>query len=121
MYHEQDLLGALRLLQPVIGIYLIGKDFVRCEKDGQLFLLNEHTHLPLCKGPIDAVLSPLNGPEFVIVKNGLSAVFSAGGKQLTDFVKGRFEWQWAPVNPSQGFHHERIITNKEANISLYAY
>lgn len=110
---QADLLG-YRLL----GIYRIGKYFVRCEKDGQLFLLNTQTHLPLFTEAIDAVLSPLNGPEFVVVKNGLSAVFSAVGGQLTDFVNGRFEWKWAPVNPSRGFRHERIIFNKEANISV---
>lgn len=89
---------------------------MRCEKDGHLFLLNEQTLTPLFKTPIGDVLCPLNGPEFVIVKNELSAVFNAYGKQLTDFVKGRFEWEWALYNPSTA--HERIIYNKEANIQL---
>lgn len=101
----------------LLGIHRIGKKFVRCEKDGHLFLLNEHTQLPLFTEPIDNVLSLLNGPEFVIVKNGLSAVFNAYGKQLTDFVKGRFEWKWAPYTPLSA--HERIIYNKEANIQLH--
>lgn len=101
----------------LLGIYRIGKNFVRCEKDGHLFLLNEQTLTPLFQTPIDDVLCPLNGPEFVIVKNGLSAVFNAYRKQLTDFVKGRFESKWAPYNPLMP--HERIIYNKEANIQLH--
>lgn len=102
----------------LLGIYRIGNYFVRCEKDGHLFLLNEHTLLPLFREPIDAVLSPLNGPEFVVIKHGLSAVFNAYGKQLTDFVKGYFEWKWAPVNSVHDNRHDRIIYNKQANIQL---
>lgn len=101
----------------LLGIYRIGKNFVRCEQDRRLFLLNEQTLTPLFKTPINDVLCPLNGPEFVVVKNGLSAVFNAYGKQLTDFIKGRFEWKWAPYNPLMP--HERIIYNKEANIQLH--
>lgn len=101
----------------LLGIRRIGKDFVRCEKDGQLFLLNEQTLTPLFQTPVDDVICPLNGPEFVIVRNGLSAVFNACGKQLTDFVRGRFEWVWDPHSPL--YAHERIIYNKEANIQLH--
>ena len=101
-----------------LGIYRIGKNFVRCEKDRHPSLLNEQTLTPLFKTPINDVLCPLNGPEFVVVKNGLSTVFNAYGKQLTDFIKGRFEWKWAPYNPLMP--HERIIYNKEANIQLHA-
>lgn len=90
---------------------------MRCEKDGQLFLLNEQTLAPLFQTPVDDVICPLNGPEFVIVRNGLSAVFNACGKQLTDFVRGRFEWVWDPHSPL--YAHERIIYNKEANIQLH--
>lgn len=111
--HLQSLIAGYRLL----GIYRIGKNFVRCEKDGHLFLLNEQTLTPLFQTPIDNVLCPLNGPEFVVVKNGLSAVFNTYGKQLTDYVEGRFEWKWAPYNPLMP--HERIIYNKEANIQLH--
>lgn len=103
----------------LLGIHRIGNYFVRCEKDGHLFLLNEQTLTPLVQVPIDDVLCPLNGPEFVIVKNGFSAVFNAYGKQLTDYVKGRFEWKWAPVSPLCNYHHNRIIYNKEANIQLH--
>lgn len=111
----QSLIAGYKLL----GIYRIGNKFVRCEKDGHLFLLNEHTLIPLFIEPVDGILCPLNGPEFVIVKNGLSAVFNAYGKQLTDFVKGHFKWKWAPVNPLYGYQHDRIIYNKEANIQLH--
>ena len=103
----------------LLGIHRIGNCFARCEKDSHLFLLNEQTLTPLFKTPVDDVLSPLNGPEFVIVKNGLSAVFNAYGKQLTDFVKGHFEWEWASVNSLCDYHHDRIIYNKEANIQLH--
>ena len=113
--HLQSQITGYKLL----GIHRIGKNFVRCEKDGHLFLLNEQTLTPLFQTPIDDVLCPLNGPEFVVVKNGLSAVFNAYGKQLTDFVKDRFEWKWAPVKPLCAHNYDRIIYNKDANIQLH--
>lgn len=110
----QSRIGGYKLL----GIHRIGNHFVRCEKGGQLFLLDEQTLTPLLNGPIEAVLCPLNGPEFVILKNGLSAVFNANGKQVTEYVKGHFEWKWAPYHPLRP-HHERIIYNEEAHIQLH--
>lgn len=58
----------------------------------------------------------MNGPEFIIRKGDLFAVFDMDGKQLTEFVVGTFRWKWAPCN----CHGEdlRIIYNKEAGIEL---
>lgn len=66
--------------------------------------------------PIEGILQSLNGPEFIIRKGGLSAVFDMDGKQLTEFVEGVFEWKWAPYKrPGENL---RIIYNEEAGIEL---
>lgn len=67
--------------------------------------------------PIEAMLQSLNGPEFIVRKNGLSAVFDMDGKQLTDFVKGEFDWKWGDVD-FLNYHPVRIIYNEEADIEL---
>ena len=64
--------------------------------------------------PIESMLQSLNGPEFVIRKNGLSAVFDKNGNQLTDFVIGEFDWKWGDVD----IYPKRVIYNEEANIEL---
>ena len=69
--------------------------------------------------PIEGMLQSLNGPEFIVKKNGLSAVFDMNGRQLTDFVKGTFNWKWAPYNPLKNRGEMlRIIYNEEAGIEL---
>ena len=51
-------------------------------------------------------------------KQGLSAVYDKNGQQLTDFVKGDFDWEWAPFNPLKDKDELRIIFNEEAGIEL---
>lgn len=102
----------------LLELIRIGCDYLRCERDGQLFLINEKTLNPMFDEPIDGMLNSLNGPEFVIRKNGLSAVFDMDGKQLTEFVEGVFEWEWAPYNRLKSDPHRRIIYNEKARIKL---
>lgn len=97
----------------LLGISTMGDKFLRCEKEGQLFLVDSDSGESLFKEPIDNALHPLNGPEFVVYKNGLSAVFDSKGHQLTDFVKGKFEWKWGP-----GTCLARIVYNEEAGIEI---
>ncbi len=82
----QARLGEYKLL----GLNRTSNGFLRCEKDGLLFLINEETLKPMFDEPIEGMLQSLNGPEFIVKKNGLSAVFDMDGNQLTDFVKGIF-------------------------------
>lgn len=100
----------------LLGLNRIGNAYLRCEKEGKLFLINENTLKPLFNSAIDCVLQPLNGPEFIVLNNGLSAVFDENGKQLTKFVTGHFDWEWAPYKPNRNNTMERYIYNKEANI-----
>lgn len=110
----QAKIGGYKLL----GLNRIGNDYLRCERGGQLFLINEKTLRPMFDEPIEGMLQSLNGPEFIIRKDGLSAVFDMDGKQLTDFVEGVFEWKWAPCNHLKSDPHRRIIYNEEAGIKL---
>lgn len=100
----------------LIGLYRIGEKYLRFEKDKKIYLCEEDTTQPLFKEPIENILTNLNGPEFVIQKNGLSAVFDGRGKQLTEFTKGVFEWRWHSTNkPSD---NQRVIFNNDAGIIL---
>lgn len=102
----------------LLGLYRIGDAFLRCEKDDRLFLINEHTLSLLFEELVDDVLCSLNGREFIVVKDGLSAVFDGSGNQLTAYVTGEFEWKWASPDLLNLRYHDRIIFNDEANIRL---
>lgn len=111
----QSKLGDYRLL----GLYRTGKDFLRCKKDDGLFLISEGTLKPLFKEPVEGILHSLNGPEFIVRKDGLSAVFDGDGNRLTGFVKGEFKWKWAPCDPIKDkWRNPKIIYNEDAGIEL---
>ncbi len=110
---EQSRLGDYELL----GLDFTGNGYYRCVKNGGLYLINSETLKPMFDEPIEAMLKSLNGPEFIVCKNGLSAVFDKNGKQLTDFVKGEFDWKWGDVD-YLNYHLVRIIYNEEAGIEL---
>lgn len=112
----QSQLNGYRLL----GLEFVGNGYYRCEKDGGLYLVNSETFKSMFNEPIEAMLQNLNGPEFVIKKNGMSAVFDMDGKQLTDFVSGIFYWKWTEID-EYGFdlcNMKRTIFNEEAKIKL---
>lgn len=121
IYHDSfkeciDLYDSIQSQLPtskLLGLQRTGLNMLRCEKNGQLFLIDENTLLPKSEEPIESMEHSLNGPEYIIHKNGLSAVFDAEGQQLTDFVIGRFEWRW-----ENSSYPKRIIYNKEAGIEL---
>lgn len=96
----------------LIGISKIADKYLRCEKNGTLHFINEETLEPMFKEPIDGIYQTLNGPEFIVKKNGLSAVFDSEGQQLTDFVKGDFLWKLTEK------HNYRIIYNDIAGITI---
>lgn len=104
----------------LLGLSHVGNGFLRCEKNGLVFLINEETFKKMAVEPFESMLCNLNGPEFILRKNGLSAVFDEEGNQLTDYVKGTFNWKWAPWNPSKDCddYNKRIIYNEEAGIEL---
>lgn len=102
----------------LLGLDFTGNGYYRCVKDGGLYLINSESFEPMFKEPIESMLQSLNGPEFVIRKNGLSAVFDMDGNQLTDFVNGQFDWKWGDFDPLKEYHPVRIIYNEEANIEL---
>ena len=98
----------------LLGIEYVGNGFFRCEKDGGLYLINSENLKPMFNEPVEAILQSLNGPEFVVKKNGLSAVFDKNGKQLTDFVPSSFDWKWVESD----FYSKRIIFNEKAKVEL---
>lgn len=104
----------------LLGLEYVGNGYYRCVKDEGLYLINSDTLNPMFNNPIEAMLKNLNGPEFVIKKNGLSAVFDMDGNQLTEFVPGVFDWKWSG-HDEYGYDScdlKRTIFNKEAKIKL---
>ena len=110
---EQSKLNGYELL----GLAIIGNGYYRCLKDGGLYFINAETLKPMFEEPVEAILRSLNGPEFIVFKNGKSAVFDMDGIQLTEYVKGEFNWRWDKYDFSDG-HPMRIIYNEEAGIEL---
>ena len=103
----QRKLGNIRLL----GLHRTGHSY-RCERNGRLMIIDVDSLKPVISFSFDGVLQGLNGGEFVIVKDGLSAVFNPEGKQLTPFAQGTFKWRWAQDYP------KREIFNEEAGITI---
>lgn len=103
----------------LLGIEYIANGYYRCKKDEGLFLINSDTFKLMFDEPIEAMLQNLNGPEFVIKKNGLSAVFDGEGNQLTEFVPGVFDWKWSEMEKGEIIPLlRRTIYNEEAKIEL---
>lgn len=102
----------------LLGLNFTGNGYYRCVKDGGLYLINSDSFEPMFNEPIESMLKSLNGPEFVIRKKGLSAVFDMEGNQLTDFVPGQFHWEWDTNIDNMNPIPKRIIYNDEANIRL---
>lgn len=104
----------------LLGLEFVGNRYYRCKKDDGLYLINSETFKPMFEEPIKTMLHNLNGPEFVIKKNGLSAVFDMEGNQLTDYVPGSFNWRWSEIDPKNfdPYNPKRTIFNKEAKLKL---
>ena len=97
----------------LLGLKQFGYGYLRCERDGELFLMNEKTLKPMFNEPIDGMSATLNGPEFIVKKGGLSAVVDGNGNYLTDFVKGSFKWKWTNQENNK---LRRFIYNETAKI-----
>ena len=103
----------------LLGLEYVGNGYYRCKKDGGLYLIHSDTFKPMFNEPIEAMLQNLNGPEFVVKRDGLSAVFDMDGKQLTDFVLGKFDWKWSEIERSNIIPDlKRTVFNEEAKIEL---
>lgn len=107
---QESLGDGVRLL----GLYRSG-NYYRCMKDGRLMLVQHSTLSPFRLTNIDKILH--GGPgwtNFIIVRNGLSAVFNKRGTQLTDFVKGTFKLELGDYHNGA---YDIVIINKEAGIN----
>lgn len=98
----------------LLGLHRVAGLYLRCEKDGKIYHINENTMELLSDDPVDDIEYGLNGPEFVVKKKGLSAVYDKDGNQMTDFVKGEFMWKLS--GPKKCRH--RVIYNEEAGIEI---
>lgn len=97
----------------LLGVSRIGNAY-RCLRNGNVVLVTIDSLKPLLDFPFDKATCDLNGPEIVVFKDGLSAVFDPEGKQLTEFVSGTFKWHFSWSNDVL----KREIYNSEAGISI---
>lgn len=73
----------------LIGLTRVGKNMLRAEKDGELYLLHDFNMRPVLPFPVKTEYTFRTW--IVVWKENKSAVFDAAGNQLTPFVNGRFE------------------------------
>ena len=96
---------------------------IRCEKNGELYLIDEHWKKPFIDAPVKTYWT--FGDIFVVEKDGKSALFDYWGTQLTPFVKGVFEKEFSQKPVQRGgikmYHKQTIIKNIEAKLSLTVF
>lgn len=103
----------------LLGLARTRMKYLRCEKSGNHFLVNEKTLESMFDYPMGDIVFSLNGPEMVVKIDDESAVFDSDGNQLTEFVKGTFDWKWAPYDSRKTDSvNKRIIYNEQAGIEL---
>ena len=107
----------------LLGISRVGDHFLRCEKNGELYLIDERWKTPLIDAPVQTYWT-FDGC-FVVIKDGKSALYDSRGVQLAPFVKGVFKWKRTYDKVQRGgikMHLEReIIENVEAKLSLTVF
>jgi len=107
----------------LLGISRVGDRFLRCEKHGELYLIDEHWKTPLIDAPVQTYWT--FDKHFVVIKDGKSALFDSSGIQLTPFVKGFFEWKRTCDKIQRGgikmYLEREIIENVEAKLSLTVF
>lgn len=123
-YHDNykechDILKEVRKRFPKYDIMLVDipiHGYAFTAKDDELFLLNIETGESLTNFPIDNCRGDFNGAGIQIFKGEESAFFNMKGKQLTEFRKGDFSWEWdrRPCNP-----FGQIVTDKATDKRFY--
>jgi hypothetical protein len=107
----------------LLGISRVGDHFLRCEKNGELYLIDEHWKTPLIDAPVQTYWT--FDEHFVVIKDGKLALFDSSGTALTPFVKGFFKWKRTCDKIQRGgikMHLEReIIENVQAKLSLTVF
>jgi hypothetical protein len=107
----------------LLGISRVGDCFLRCEKNGELYLIDEHWKKPFIDAPVKTYWT--FDDIFVVEKDGKSALHNYRGIQLTPFVKGVFEKEFLRKPVQRGgikmYHEQTIIKNVEAKLSLTVF
>lgn len=97
----------------ILGLYRISR-FIRCEVDGGINLFDLTHNCFVFESPVEDILCPFNGPEFLVLKGNKSALFNAEGKQMSYFVLGQWKWTW-----SNGHTAKRRLFNEEAELEFF--
>lgn len=92
----------------------VAAKYLKAYNDDGCFLMDQDTGNLLLDYPIDDVLENICGAGMIIQKDGLSALFSLEGRQMSDFVAGVWRWKW-----SKGDSSGRVIVyNERENLSF---
>ncbi|MBR3578704.1 MAG: hypothetical protein IKN98_07975 [Bacteroidales bacterium] len=107
----------------LLGISRVGDHFLRCEKNGELYLIDERWKTPFIDAPVHTYWT-FDG-HFVVIKDGKSALYDSRGVKLTPFVKGLFEKESTRKPVQRGgikmYHEQTIVKNVEARLSLIIF
>ena len=107
----------LQLRYPDYQICYLGRivaKYLKVYKDDRCFLLDQSSGKLLLDYPVDDVLENICGAGMIIQKDGKSAFFNLDGKQMSDYVPGKWEWKWAEYSSKARV----IIYNETANLSF---
>lgn len=94
----------------VLNLCRIVGRYIKLHTDAGCYLADESTGEFLLDYPVDDVLENLNGAGMIIQKDNLSAFFNSEGRQMSEFVPGKWRWGWENVY--------RVVYNDEENLSF---
>ena len=92
----------------IVNLAVVGSRYVKLHNRKGCFLADINTKDLLLPYPIDDVLENVCGAGMVLQKNGKSAFISSDGQYFSNFVKGKWEWEWL-----QGIRGVKVF-NKES-------
>ena len=104
----------------LIGLTRIGRNMLRAEKNGELYLLNEQNMHPAFFFPVRT--ENTFGQWIILWKDDKSAIIDDWGNQLTPFVQGQFvikyESREFQCNGEKYIRHFTCTENKEAKMKI---
>ena len=78
----------------VLNLGVVGSRYVKLHNRQGCFLADIDAGTMLLPYPIDDVLENVCGAGIIVQKGGESAFISRDGQHFSNFVKGKWEWEW---------------------------
>lgn len=78
----------------VLNVCRIAGKYIKLHKDEGCYLADAESGSLLLDYPVDDVLENICGAGMIVQKDGKSAFFDVEGKQMCDYVTGKWQWKW---------------------------